>query len=180
MKAIILGLGQSLNNWKRQKNEFVIGCNNIYDYQKDIDAICIVDPLPALLKKRPTVFNTPEHVYKYCRDIRFSDFFKRFRHIESFAHTFNNSFNYKTLPINHGYTCPFYATVLAMYLGYKEIEIFGVDHNNGHVLDNDFSKQRTSKEFSQLIKFAETQGINIYFNDACLIKERVQTFLNYD
>lgn len=175
MKAVILGLGESLHLHKKQKSDFVIGCNNIYDHVKEIDAIACVDKYSRVSIERPSIFDTPDHVYKYVRDKEWVGKMPNVRVIESVK---SPTVLYKNTPISHGYTCPYYATVLAMYLQFDEIEVFGVDHSGTHPLANDYSRKRSALEFAKLIKFAENENIKISFNKACMLEPLVDQLLN--
>lgn len=172
-KAVILGLGPSKSAYIKQKGDYVFGCNNIFDYRDDVDAVVIVDSPQRIFSARPTIRNTPSKIPKYVRDKAYLGTMDNIHVITSHRQGTSKEIDYLKQPISHGSTCPFYACVVAMHLGYKEIEVFGVDHSGNHPLANENNRNRTAKEFKKLIAFAETQGIKIKLNKACHMYSRI-------
>lgn len=153
MTCNIIGLGETSTLWNGEG--FSIGVNDCFRHQPT-DALVVVNS-----------FRKEQERYKIINDSRPAQGF--YSSLSTWAHhpcykplnlrRFNKGIRSGT--IYHAATSPFIAISLAVYLGYTEIVLYGVDFTN-HRMVNGYRLKREVEAYLNYAKELEKLGVKVY------------------
>lgn len=162
MKVHVLGLGETLNEFKPDGN-ITIGVNDIQRFHKTDYVVCV---------DHPDVFNAER-----LEAIKDSDCIGFYTQLEEWKR-YNP--NVKIIEFNRGRglidgidtdkfcysnNSPYVACILAYKLGAKEIVLHGVDFND-HPHLNGASRDKAFRDYKELQKALNKRGVSIYCNSS--------------
>lgn len=130
-QAIIIGGGASVRDAdldkldKRLEEKFVIGCNFAYKFLTNITLTAFVDKNSFYEKQKEELKNLPLVVGAKNTGIKEEDNLILLKTVSKFDPSFNSGIYNKSL-------CGVFSLSLAIYLGAKEIMLFGYDFGDVH------------------------------------------------
>lgn len=186
MQGIVLGTGPSLKAYKRANhgNCFVIGANDIYSYEPDIDAVGFVD-VPIMVKNsRPNYLQTPLHIPTYVRKYerntkQAEEIFpgRPFIHVPSSRFNINSTAPIRTNlteDVQHGSCTPVWLCSILLAFGINEITVYGVDIRGHKSMDNDVRRHGVAMELHRLNEEAERRGGYVALTSASALHEDIK------
>lgn len=163
-KAVILGLGQSVLNYRRMPDDVCFGVNDIARYH-DVDYTVVVDGKSKFEKDRlKFIENTKSilvsHLPEWIKGVRMFELIiiKGFsvQNMDSGVICFSNN-------------SPFVALIYAYQKGFRKFDLYGVDVAGHKSLDTQMNRTQLITDYKRLIKYLESKGCEV--NIKCKLKQ---------
>jgi hypothetical protein len=165
-KAVILGLGQSVLNYRKKPDDVTFGVNDIFRYF-ETDYTIVVDGKARFEDERlKHIVNTKgvlvSQLPEWIKGVRMFELIQ----IKPFT-----IMNMSSKHICYSNNSTFVATTFAFQKGFRVFDIYGVDlagHNN---LDNGMNRKKFIEDWRKLIEYLRSNNceVNIY----CKLKDLI-------
>lgn len=147
MKVAVLGLGETLSEYRPELFSFAIGVNDIWKYIQTPFIVCIDPPINFKEDRRKTIINSqPEYFFTHLDEWRGLQ--KNFKPIQCNSERGKVDLKDVRVPISNNSV--FVACAIAFRLGADEIVIYGADFNTHHYLAKDVNFKTASEHFATL------------------------------
>ena len=167
-KIAVLGLGDSIKRFKRGIAS--IGVNDIYKYHKVNYLVCVDKPEGFKPERLEVIRNsTPVLFFSHLIDWSFMESYHKIELSKHRGYIDDIETHY---PYSNNST--YCALAIAYKLGFKDIEMYGVDftnhaHINGGILDNSI------KHFIELNKFFMKKGVSLRVTRESIISNYIKS-----
>lgn len=155
----VLGLGETINEFKPNSEHFTIGSNDIYKYFAT-DYLAVYDMKRAFAPERLKIIesSTPKKFYSYLKD------WEQQPNFELMTINKEPRNNYENIHKEGVIACLTSSAIccqLAFKLGAKEINLYGVDLNNHKILSKPDRLLKIESAFKSLKRALNNHGVII-------------------
>lgn len=164
----VLGLGESLKQFKPTCGHVTVGVNDIFKYHP-VDYLVVVDPPRRFTKERmqTIVCSNPQKFYTMNDEWR--SLVTKFQKLNlGGPKGCIKNIEGKTIPYSNNST--FIAVVIAYKLGAKEINVYGVDFNT-HPNFRSTGLETALRHFKQLFSYLKSKGVKINISKGSRLNE---------
>lgn len=165
-KAVVLGLGQSVLNYRKMPTDITIGVNDVNRYF-ETDYLIVIDGRARFEADRlKFIQNTKSflvsHLPEWIKGVKLFELIKikpfNVANMDSGAVCFSNN-------------SPFVACCYAYRLGVKVIDVYGVDLSGHKNLDTGMNRNKFIEDWKRLITYLSHKGVTV--NLKCKLKDLI-------
>lgn len=167
----VLGLGESINRYKPNKN-ITVGVNDIFKHFRTNYFVCVDLPKKFTSERLRNIIDHKSTLYTHL------DCWKVYHPKVEMIQLANGRGNLKELDSEkycYSNNSTFVATVLAYKLGAKRINLYGVDFSNhNHIKDN--VKIQAIQHFLDLSRELEERGVSLCVTKESSLSDYLESF----
>jgi|GEM_PF-4825719 len=166
MEFDVLAYGESINRWNYSCQ--TIGINHIGNLVNEIDFLLLIDhPAYFTPEKMQAVKKTMPQNF-FIADMAWLQFIERTKAVQisfcaerSNTRTLNNTSKGIFALLPYSYNSPFVAAVLAIRMGARKVNLYGVDFNSDSMADTEI-EQKNIRDWKRLYNAALNNNVQIF------------------